>query len=80
MWVFLTMRDQPLQVMTVYGVAKFNWHGGLAFILLDRFMAFLGNGDTPPAVSVVVATNANFGAVAQMRLYPDAARYGTWFS
>ena len=47
---------------------------------MDRFMAFLGNGDTPPAVSVVVATNANFGAVAQMRLYPDAARYGTWFS
>ena len=53
------MGDQSLQVMLVYVATKFNWHGEGASVLSGRFMAFLGNGDVLPAVSMMVVADAN---------------------
>ena len=70
---------QSPQVMPVKGAANFNCHGGSASILLDKFMAFLGNGEAPPAVLMMVAVDANSGAVVPTRVYPGSTRYGTRF-
>ena len=78
-WVILTMGEQSLQVLPVFGTARFAWRGGAASILSGRHMAFLGNGDSPPAASMMVAGDTNFGDVSPTRVSGNVGLYQTWF-